>query len=75
MFSDLTFRLRALFNRRAMERELDDELRFHLDLEIEKLVASGLSRPDAVRRANLAFGGVERIKDDSRDVRGVSILD
>ena len=75
MFSDLKFRLRALFDRRAMERELDDELRFHLDREIEKLVRSGLSRSDAERRAQLAFGGVERIKDDTRDVRGVSIAD
>lgn len=75
MFSDLKFRIRALFDRRAMERELDDELRFHLERETEKLAAAGLPRAEAERRARVAFGGVERIKDDARDVRGVSIVD
>jgi len=75
MMSDLLYRLRALVRRGAMERELDDELRFHLERETEKLVQSGLSRGDATRQARLAFGGVERIKDDARDTRGIAWLD
>ena len=75
MFSDLRFRLRALFNRRAMERELDAELRFHLERETEKLVRSGLPRDEAERRARLAFGGLDRIKDDTRDARGVAVIE
>src|SRR5881394_2600601 len=75
MFSDLRFRLRALFRRSAMERELDEELRFHLEHEIEQQVAAGVPRAEAERRARLAFGGVERIKDDARDARGVGVLD
>src|SRR3982750_85309 len=75
MISDLLYRLRALFRRGSMERDLDDELRFHLERETEKLVRSGMSPADAARHARLAFGGVERIKDDSRDVRGVAWID
>jgi predicted permease len=75
MLADLRFRLRALFDRAAMERELDDELRFHIEREAEKYVREGMSRHDAERRARLAFGGVDRIKEDTRDVRGISMID
>jgi putative ABC transport system permease protein len=72
---DLIFRLRALFRRHAVERELDDELRLHVDHEIEKYVKAGVSRPDAVRRARLALGGLEQIKEECRDARGVSVVE
>ena len=75
MFSDMRFRLRALFRRNALEQELDDELRFHLEQETEKHVRAGMSRDDALRRARISFGGVERIKDEARDVRGISLID
>ena len=73
MLSDLKFRLRALFRRAAVEQELDDELRFHMEREIEKNVRGGMSRADAERAARIAFGGVERIKDDARDARGIGL--
>ena len=73
MLSDLKFRLRALFRRAAVEQELDDELRFHMEREIEKNVRAGMSRVDAERAARIAFGGVERIKDDARDARGIGL--
>ena len=44
MLADLRYRLRALFRRDAMERELADELGFHLEREIEKHMRAGLSR-------------------------------
>ena len=75
MISDLLYRLRALLHRGAVERELDDELRFHLERETEKLMRLGMSHDDATRQARLAFGGVERIKDDARDARGVALLE
>jgi len=75
MLTDLRYRLRAFFQRDAMEQELDDELRFHLEREIEKLVATGLPRAEAERRARLAFGGLDRIKDDARDARGIGLAD
>jgi predicted permease len=75
MLSDVRFRLRALFRRRALEQELDEELRFHLEHEMEKHVRSGLSRADAKRRSRLSFGGLEVVKEEARDARGVAWLD
>src|SRR3954469_22372496 len=73
--SDIRYRFRAIFRRGTVERELDEELRFHVEQEARKLAASGLAPDEALRRARLAFGGVERIKDDTRDVNGVSWLE
>src|SRR5947208_12571252 len=75
MLSDLFYRLRAILQRGAMERELDDELRFHLERETEKHIRAGMKTEDASRQARIAFGGIERVKDESRDARGVALLD
>jgi predicted permease len=75
MLSDILIRLRALFRRDAVEGELDDELRFHFEQQIEKYVAAGLPREKARRRARLEFGGAEQIKEECRDARGVSFLE
>src|SRR5579859_1918902 len=75
MFSDLTFRLRALFRRGAVEAEMDEELRSHFEKQVEKLVARGLSRDEAVRRARLEFGGQEQLKEECRNARGVSVIE
>src|SRR5687767_16040260 len=58
-----------------MERELDDELQFHLEREAEKYERAGVPHEEAMRRARLSFGGIERIKDDTRDARGTMIID
>jgi putative ABC transport system permease protein len=73
--SEIGYRLRALFRRNALEQELDEELRFHIEHEAEKYVAEGVPHDDALRRARLAFGGVDRIKDDARDARGVMFVE
>ena len=75
LLSDVRYRLRAMFRKRAVENELDDELRFHIEQEARKLEASGLTADEARRQARIAFGGVERIKDDTRDVSGVSWIE
>ncbi|HSJ10087.1 MAG TPA: ABC transporter permease, partial [Longimicrobiales bacterium] len=75
MWSDLKFRLRALFQRSAMDRELADELRFHIECEVEKYVRSGVPRAEAERRARIEFGGVDQITEDARGVRGTARLD
>jgi putative ABC transport system permease protein len=72
MLDDLRYRLRAIFRRGALERELDDELRFHLEHHINAEMKNGHSREEAERRARLTFGGVDRAKEASRDARGVS---
>lgn len=74
MMSDLLFRIRAIFRRRRVEQELDEELRFHLDRQVEKNLQAGAAREDAARRARLDFGGLDQVKDDARDARGVSTI-
>ena len=75
LWSDLRYRARAVFRRGALERELDAELRFHIEREAEKYVAAGTPHDEALRRARLAFGGVDRIKEESRDARGVRLFE
>jgi putative ABC transport system permease protein len=75
MLSDLRYRLRAIFRRRVLERDLDDELRDHLARQIEHEIRGGATPSEAARRARASFGGIDDIKEQSRDVRGVSILD
>lgn len=75
MWSELRTRLRALVRRAAVERELDDEMRHHLELETDAGVRSGLSREEARRRALVRFGGVDRHKEEARDERGVRWLE
>jgi predicted permease len=75
LWADLKYRLRALFRRGAMERELAEELRFHLEREAEKYQRTGVPRDEAVRRARLAFGGVDAAKEASRDARGTALLE
>ncbi len=75
LWSELRHRVRALARRDDVERELDEELRFHIAREAEKLERAGLSRDAAVRAAKLSFGGVDRIKEDSRESRGVTFVE
>ncbi len=63
-------RLRSLFHRSEVERELDEELRYHLDRQTEENARSGMS-PAAARAAALrALGGIEFRKEQVRDTRG-----
>jgi putative ABC transport system permease protein len=75
LLSDLRHRLRAVFHRADVERELDDELRFHLERDAEARVRAGESPAEARRKAAAAFGGLERTRDDARDARGIALLD
>lgn len=70
MIADLLYRLRSLFRRDAVEHELDDELRFHLEHETEKYARSGVPPAEASRRARLALGGVDQVKEACRTARG-----
>jgi len=75
MWNDLSLRLRSLFRRKNVEAELDDELRFHLENQVSKLVQSGLAPAEAQRRARLEFGGMEQLKEEHRDARGVNFIE
>ena len=71
----LVFRLRGLFDRRALECEMDDELRFHLEMEAAERERRGLDHEAARTEAARRFGGVERTKDELRDARGASTIE
>src|SRR5580704_15649563 len=67
--------IRALFRREKTETELDSELRFHLESQIENNIRSGMS-PEAARQSALReFGGVELAKEECRDERGTQFLE
>jgi predicted permease len=73
-------RLRSLVFRDSRESDLreadlNDELQLHIERDIERLQASGLSREEARQRALRLFGGVEQTKEASRDARGTAALD
>lgn len=75
MLSDIRIRLRSLFRRARVEQELDEELRFHMDQEAEKYMRAGISKEEALHRVRLEFGGIEQVREDCRDARGVSFLE
>jgi predicted permease len=75
IFRDLFLRLRALAVPRRVERELDDELAFHIERETQKHVAAGLNPAAARARALARFGPVPLAADQCRDARGVSFVD
>lgn len=65
----LRARLRALFHPSAADRSLGEEIQFHIELETEKNLRLGMSRDEARRRAVAHFGGVQRVREEHRDVR------
>src|SRR5579884_2345611 len=67
--------LRWLVSRRQAERELDDELRMHIELEARELERQGYAPHEARRMAERAFGNVELVKDQARDERTVGYVD
>ena len=75
LLSDLLYRLRALVRRSAVERELDDELRFHIERQTAQNIAAGMPPADARTAALRTFGGVERRKEEIREARGVSLIE
>ena len=64
----------AILRPDRLENDLDREMRFHLDMEIEANVRRGMSPGEAHRVAMIAFGGVERHKESARDERGTRFI-
>lgn len=75
LLSEARERLRALLFRGAEEAELDEELRFHVEMETEANLARGMSADEARRQALIAFGGMERFREEVRAARGVGFLE
>ena len=75
MLRDLLLRVRALLVPRRVERELDEELAFHIERETQKHLADGLSPAAARARARARFGSMSLAADQCRDARGIAFVD
>jgi predicted permease len=75
MFSDLRVRFRTLFRRTAVTREIDQELQFHLQQQMEKYLQAGFTREQASQRARLELGGLTQITENCMEARGVSFVE
>ena len=73
--TDLKLRARALFAPNRVERELDDELSFHIEHETHKLIEQGLDPDDARFKARARFGSLTVAADQCRDERGTAVID
>src|SRR5262247_2802152 len=74
-FYTVPLRMRSLFRRQQVEQELDEELRYHLERQVDENIAKGMT-PDEARHAALrAMGGVERRKEECRDLRRVNYIE
>jgi putative ABC transport system permease protein len=71
----LLVRVLGLIRGRRLDADLDDEVRFHLDMAIDEYVRRGLSRDEARAAALRNFGGVMQVKERHRDQRGLPWLD
>ena len=67
--------LPRLLHRKQADQQLNAELRYHLDEQIEANIAAGMPSEEARRQALLAFGGAERFKEECRDARPLRLLD
>ena len=74
-FDKLRLRLRSLLRRGQVERELEAELRFHLERQIEENVAEGMTPREARAAALRTFGAVQRFEEECRDMREVSLIE
>jgi len=68
-------RLRGLFLKRKLEQELEDEIRSHLDMQIEDNLRQGMSPDEARYEALRKFGGIEQVKESYRDRYSLSMVD
>ena len=75
MLKKLRLRIRALLFRGRMEDELQAELQFHLEREIDENIVRGMTPEEARYAAMRSFGGVERVREESRDARGVRLVE
>ena len=71
----LPLRLRSLFRKDRAELDLNDELQFHLQNQIDEFVAQGMNPQEARRAARQSLGGVEQVKEECRDMRPTNLIE
>ncbi|MGH7461015.1 MAG: permease prefix domain 1-containing protein, partial [Longimicrobiales bacterium] len=75
MFPRLRSLSRSLFRRGRYERELDEEMRFHVSAYADDLVRAGVPRAQAERRARVEFGAIDSFQEECRQARGLRFFD
>lgn len=73
--STLRLRVRSLLRSSQVERELDEELQYHLEHLVDDYVAAGMSPPDARYKALREMGAIDQRKEECRDARGLALVD
>src|SRR5262245_30986676 len=71
----LRLRARAIFHSTRVEDEMDAEIRYHLDRQIEVNLATGMTAEEARLAALREFGGLDQRREECRDARGVGLID
>jgi predicted permease len=74
-WKDYSLRLRALFFRRRMDEELQEELQLHIDMQARKNQRHESDTAEATRQARLQFGSLVRATEECRDERGISSIE
>jgi predicted permease len=67
--------IRSLLRRTGIDQEIDDELQYHIDRQIEENLASGMNPTEASRAAHISFAGYQQRKEECRDMRGLNLID
>src|SRR5262245_14586670 len=75
LFRQLRLRFRSLFRRSRVERELNEELQYHLDRQIDEGLARGLAPEEARYAALRSLGAVTQSKEECRDMRRVNWIE
>jgi len=68
-------RLRGLFLRRSVEREMNEELRLHIEMRARENMRRGMTEEEARRAAERSFGNLARVKEACRDVKGGGVIE
>jgi len=71
----LCLRLRSLLHRDTLDRELDEELHYHLERQVDEYIRAGLAPADTHDAALRSMGGLQQRKEECRDMRGLTLLD
>jgi macrolide transport system ATP-binding/permease protein len=74
-FYTIPLRLRSIFRRAQVERDLDEELQYHLDKKIEELLSRGLDLAEVRSAALRAMNGLAQRKEECRDARRVNLIE
>lgn len=73
--SKLRLRVRSLFRSSQVERELHEEIQYHLEHLVDDHIAAGMSPAEARYKALREMGGIDQRKDECRDARGLALVD